>query len=281
MQTIIITTDFSESSLNAAKYGAALAKPLGVGHIILYHSYDNAPLATEVPVAETDTPLAHEGSLLALEIVEEALKQVLGDAANVSIELVANGSPLVFGVQQLAEQHRAALVVAGATGKSSLERMLIGSSAVGLASDHKVPLLIVPKEARFTPIEKVVFACDLKQVSHTTPVAEIGIWLERLRAKLLVLHVALEGKRFNPDLIPEQYTMHSLLDGLDPEYHYTESDDIADEIEDFAEDHGAGLIITIPKSYGFFERLFHRSVSKRLIKASEIPLLLLRERGSV
>ena len=279
MQTIIITTDFSESSLNAAKYGANLAKPLGVGHIVLYHSYDNAPLATEVPIAETDTPLAHEGSLLALEIVEGALRQVLGDAANVSIELVANGLPLVLGVQQLVEQHRAGLVVAGATGKSNLEQMLIGSSAVDLASDHKAPLLIVPKEACFTPIEKVVFACDLKQVSHTTPVAEIGLWLERLRAKLLVLHVALEGKRFNPDLIPEQYTMHSLLNRFHPEYHYTESDDIADEIEDFAEDHDAGLIITIPKSYGFFERLFHRSVSKRLIKASEIPLLLLRERG--
>ncbi|MBL7734052.1 MAG: universal stress protein, partial [Chitinophagaceae bacterium] len=61
-------------------------------------------------------------------------------------------------------------------------------------------------------------------------------------------------------------------------YHYAETDDIADEIEDFAEDQDAGLIITIPKSYGFFEGLFHRSVSKRLIRESDIPLLLLRER---
>lgn len=279
MQTIIITTDFSESSLNAAKYAAALTAFLEIGHIVLYHSYDNTLVSTEVPITEPDTPLAHEGSLLALEIVEGELRRVLGENTNVSIGLVANGLPLVFGVQQLAEQQHADLVVAGATGKSNLEQMLIGSNTVNLVSGSKVPLLIVPKEARFAPIEKVVFACDLKRVSHSTPVTEIGGWLERLRAKLLVLNVALEGKRFNPDIIPEQYNIHDLLDGFHPEYHYIESDDIADEIEDFAEDHGAGLIITIPKSYGFFERLFHRSVSKRLIKESKIPLLLLRESG--
>lgn len=278
MQTLIITTDFSESALNAAKYAAGLAKPLGIGRIVLYHSYDNAPIGTDIPVAEVDAALAHERSLHLLEETEKGLRAALEDNNEVEVELVANDLPLILGVEQLTEQWNACLIVAGTTGKGGLERVLVGSNTINLASDIKVSLLIVPKDARYSPIHKIVFACDLKRVSRSTPVAEIGNWLERLGAKLLVLNVALEGKRFNPDLIPEQYKMHELLDSFSPEYHYTESDDIADEIEDFADDHDAGLIITIPKSYGFFEGLFRRSVSKRLIKETDILLLLLRER---
>lgn len=63
-----------------------------------------------------------------------------------------------------------------------------------------------------------------------------------------------------------------------PSYHYEEGEDIVEEITDFAEDEGAGLVITVPKTYGFFEGLFRRSVSKRLLGKTEVPLLLLKER---
>ncbi len=279
MDTIIITTDFSESAMNATRYAVELAKAIGVSRMVLYNSYYNAPAATNIPVAEIDTTLAHEGSLLALEIVEREIGLILGSNSDITLELVANGVPLTLGVEQLAEKWRAGLVVVGTTGKSGLEKFLMGSNTVNLASSSPVPLLIVPKEAVFAPIEKIVFACDLKQVTRSTPVPEISWWLEKLQAKLLVLNVTLEGKRFDPDIISEQYKMHELLDGFRPEYHYEEGDDIAEEIADFAEDEEAGLVITVPKSYGFFEGLFRRSVSKLLTDKTEVPLLLLKERS--
>lgn len=278
MEAIIITTDFSEAAMNAARYAAGLSKSIGIKRIVLYHSYDNAPAATDVPVAETDTPLAHEGSLLALEIVEREIGLVIGSDSGIAIDLVANGMPLELGVEQLAEQWLTGLVVVGTTGKSGLEKFFVGSNTVSLATSCPVPLLIVPKEAKFEAIEKIVFACDLKKVTRSTPVSEIGWWLDRFQAKLLVLNVALEGKRFDPDMIPEQYKMHELLDGFNPSYHYEEGEDIAEEIADFAEDEEAGLVITVPKSYGFFEGLFHRSVSRKLLDKSEVPLLLLKEK---
>src|SRR5690606_24681428 len=126
METIIITTDFSEPAMNAARYAAGLAKALGVPKIVLYHSYDDAPAATDIPVAETDTTLAHEGSLLALEIVEREIGLVLGNDSATAVELVANGMPLELGVEQLAERRRAGLVVVGTTGKNRLEKFLMG-----------------------------------------------------------------------------------------------------------------------------------------------------------
>src|SRR5690606_10077577 len=195
METIIITSDFSEAAMNATRYAAGLSKSIGISRIVIYHSYDNAPAATDVPVAETDTTLAHEGSLVALEIVEREIGLVLGIDSGISVELVANGMPLELGVEQLAEKWRAGFVVVGTTGKSGLEKFFVGSNTVSLATSCPVPLLIVPKEAEFEPIEKILFACDLNKVTRSTPVSEIGWWLDRLQAKLLVLNVALEGKR--------------------------------------------------------------------------------------
>jgi len=277
MNTIIITTDFSEPAMNAARYAAGLAEAVGISRMVLYHSY-YVPVATDVPVVEADLALAHEESLSALETLEQEIHLILEQDSGMIIDLVTNNVPLVTGVKQLAGQQLAGLVVAGTTGKSRLEKFLSGSNTTSLASSCPVPLLIVPKEATFEPVRKVIFACDLKQVSRSTPVGEIGWWLEHLEADLLVLNVALADRRFDPDTIPQQYKIHELLDSFHPEYHYSEGDDIIEEITGFAEEEGAGLVITIPKTYGFFEGLFHRSVSKRLAGKTEVPLLLLKDK---
>lgn len=275
METVIITTDFSGTAAHAAKYGASLARQLGTTTIILYHSHDLAPAATAIPIPETDTSLAREGSLLALEVLEGYIRPYAGD--NIRIDLVTNELPLLMGVIQLSEERRAGLVVAGTTGKSKLEKFMIGSNTVNLATSCPVPLLIVPDDANLQGIERIVFACDLQKVTKSTPVHLLHLFAEKLKAKILILNVALEGKRFNPDIIPEQYKLHKLLDPLNPEYHYTEEDDIAEGILEFVAKVNAGIVITIPKSYGFFEGLFHRSVTKKLAHHTEVPLLLFRE----
>ncbi|PRD46394.1 universal stress protein [Sphingobacterium haloxyli] len=277
MKTIIITTDFSESALNAARYAANLAKSVEANQIVLYHAYDNLPIGTDLPMTDAAPSLIEKQSISNLEAVQQELIQILGGNSTVNIHMVTNNFPLLHGIEGLLEKWDADLVVVGATGRSNLEQALIGSNTANLASSLKQPLLIVPNHVGYEPIHKIVFACDLRKVSSNTPVAEITQWLERLRAKLLVLNVMPEGERANPDTTTEQYKINALLEVVQPEYHYTTGNDIAEEIETFAEYHNAGLIVTIPKSYGFFERLFRRSVSKQLIKKSGIPLLLLRE----
>lgn len=276
MHTILVTTDFSATAFNAAIYAIGLAKAIGAKQLIIYHSYDITPAVADVPTLESDRRFALEGSLTALENLASQLRQHI--THDLDMKLVSNEFPILVGVEQLVEEHHIGLVVAGASGKSNLEKFMVGSNALSLAASCPAPLLIVPKEVEFRGIDQIVFACDLKKVSNSTPVGQIASLLGQLDAKLLVLNVAPEGKQVSSDTIVEQRTLHRLLDNLNPTYHYTESDDIADEIAGFAQEKGAGLIISIPKAYGFFDRLFRRSVSKRLIKDAETPLLLLKEK---
>lgn len=268
MNTFLLTTDFSKASYHALKYAASMAADLGAGKLIIYHAQEG-----EGPSASWQSE--HEKIIEKLEQMRNEITTHFLPDQTPHFEIMTNEMPVEIGVQLLAEQFEADLIIVGATGKSPFRQAWVGSSATRMAATTRYPLLIVPENAHFKPIRRVVFACDLKQVSESTPVKEIGKWLNILKANLLVLNVAKEKRPFDPDIIPEQYKIHQLLEPFNPDYHYTQGDDIADEIEDFAEDHSAGIIVSVPKPHSFFERVFQKSVTKQLMRESDIPVLVL------
>jgi nucleotide-binding universal stress UspA family protein len=46
---------------------------------------------------------------------------------------------------------------------------------------------------------------------------------------------------------------------------------------DYAHEVDADLIAVVARSYGFFERIVHRSTSRKLSMLTNVPLLILRE----
>jgi nucleotide-binding universal stress UspA family protein len=192
-----------------------------------------------------DVQLVHEASLLGMEVLKQEIQPLI--KKHIDIEVITNEQPLIAGINRLVETHAVGMVVAGSTGKGGLTTFLLGSNTINLA------------------------------VKETTPVKELGYFVEELKAKLLVLNVALEHKRFNPDIIPEQYQIHQILQHLKPAYHYIEEETIVEGITEFIDDEDAQIVITVPKTYGFFNSLFRRSVTKKLAYDTEIPLLVLRE----
>jgi len=282
MQTIAIATDFSETSAHAARYAASLSSQLGAKRLILYHSFDDTPISTEVPVPEKsaeDLELARESSLLGLEVIAAQIRPLL--AVHTRADQVANDLPLFLGIERLVEEQDVDLVLAGMTGKTGIANFFVGSNTIGLAETCPAPLLIVPHEANFEPIKSAIFACDLKKVDKTTPVSFLTELVTKLGVTLHVLNVERPNTRFDPDMIPEQFKLHGLLDNLGPEYHYIEHPDVAEGIMEFTESQKAGLVITLPRKYGFFQSLFHRSVTKRLAHHTRVPLLVLRSENDM
>jgi nucleotide-binding universal stress UspA family protein len=185
------------------------------------------------------------------------------------IETEADEFPLAPGVKRLTGNGDAGLVVMGITGKSDLEQILIGSHTLDLAKDSHTPLLIVPGSARFEKIRRIVFACDLEIAPDAIPVPAIRTLAQRLGARLVILNVGHE---------PAGQPVAEAFSGSEPpEYHQVARRDIAKGIMEFAGHHDIQLVITIPQKYGFFESLFHRSVTKKLAFHTHLPLLHLNE----
>jgi nucleotide-binding universal stress UspA family protein len=275
VKSILVLIDFSDAAANAARYVSAVASRFKTSEIILYHSLA-IPLATDIPLQTPPVAVNfYQESINKLNQLKDEMQALVSDYTSITVR--SDERTLVSAVNILAEQYHSGLVVMGITGKSTLEKTFIGSNTITIAKECKVPLLIVPAEAVFDDIKRVVFACDLKKVSETTPTQAIKTLIHILNAKLFILNVTHEEDHFNPDTIAELAALHRLWDDEQPEYHYTDHEDLVTGIMDFAKERQIQLVVTVPKEYGFFEGLFHRSLTKKLAYHTHLPLLLFKE----
>jgi nucleotide-binding universal stress UspA family protein len=261
VKSMLVLTDFSDTSLNAARYAARLSHQLQTTKMILYHSLNSSTSTKDAEHQEKINDLKNE------------LQHLV--AGRTEIVIRSDERSLLTAVNALAEQEDIGLVVTGTTGRNQFEKVMMGSNVIRLAEECIAPLLIVPPSADFKTIQKVVFACDLRQVSKTTPLFAIKTFIHTVGAKSLILNVD-RKENFNPEKIGELTDLQVLWNEEKPEYHYIQHEDVASGIMEFAEEQGADLVITVPKVYGFFESIFHRSLTKKLAYHSRLPLVLFR-----
>jgi nucleotide-binding universal stress UspA family protein len=274
MKTILVLTDFSPAARQAALYAAGLTQQLEADELLLYHSYEFIPPA-EVPLPEpADMERFHQESLAALTELKDELRTFVSERTLIGV--LADDRPLLGAAIAIAAERQAGLTVMGVTGKSQLEQILVGSHTLLLAQEMTGPVLLVPQEAVFEKIRRVVFACELENVSASTPVQTIRRLLHALGAHLLVLNVDTRNQaNFTPDTIDEQSVLHQLWDREAPDYHYLIHEDIAAGLLQFTREHDVQLLIAVPRHHSFFDRLFHGSLTKKLAFHTSVPLLLI------
>lgn len=275
LKNILILTDFSDSAVNAARYAAVFADRIKTRHIIIYHS-TSVPLATDIPLEIASRTIdGPEEVTTKLNRLKDEISSLV--SSEITINTRKDERMLLAAVNILAEQQQLGLVVMGITGKSNLKEILIGSNTTTIARESRIPLLIVPAGAQFEDVKRVVFACDLKKVSETTPIEAIKTLIAALNAKLLILNVAQNQDHFKQDRIKELADLQRLWGDEQAEYHYAVHEDLVTGIMDFAINQEAQLVITVPRQYGFFEGFFHRGLTNKLAYHTHLPLLLFKE----
>lgn len=278
MQSIIVPTDFSPGAYNAAKYAIALAADLKATKIILYNAYQ--PYVSDDPGMDV---LLLQDITEFKNISEEGLnrmkEKILAEMpSSIQLELVSDYSLIANGIVDTCHKYNAELIVMGITGaENKFEEAIIGSNAVDVARDSKIPVIIVPVNAEYEKLQKVLLAVDFKKVAETTPVSEIKKLLDVTNARLDVLHVEANANNAHIDLDDEKTVFNSLFDNYGPQYHFIESENFTDAINDFAVNNGSNLIIVIPKKHGLFEGIFKRSHTKALAFHSHIPVMSIHE----
>jgi nucleotide-binding universal stress UspA family protein len=273
MQTIILATDFSEAALRAGIYAAMLTRQMPVTRLILYHSYYDL-IATDVPLTDAEYYLKiQEDSIRRLNDIKSRLIPLV--AAGVAIECLANMSSLQEAIRVDFLKENTELVVMGITGKSKVKEKIMGSQAIMAARHTTVPLLLIPFDATYKGIKRIVFAWDMENSEKTFPERLFKSILQVLKAELFMLNIDYNNKNFSKETIKEQAFMHHSLDPVNAKYFYSNHPDAAQGIIDFAERQQADLVMIVPRKKTFPNNLFRKKVTNRLAFHIKIPLLIL------
>ena len=277
MKTIIVPTDFSETSYNAARYALGLARQMNTARVVLYHAYE---LIVPIPDVPTSVPMVNpdelrSASMEGLDKMKRELEVLLPE--NTILASRTENHLLPANIDQVAKQEEADLIVMGITGGSQLEEILVGSNTIDVVKHTTCPVIIVPGSARFRPIRKIVFACDFRKVVETTPVQPLKKLLNVFKPELHVLNIDHESKHFTSDTPYETLMLDTLLEGYDPQFHFIDHTNVVQGIMDFAEKQEADLILIIPKKHGLFDHIFKRSRTTQLAFHTHVPLLAIHE----
>ncbi|HMI59259.1 MAG TPA: universal stress protein [Puia sp.] len=276
MRSILILTDFSDAAFRAAKYACNLTGLLQVDRIVLFHAFQTIAVTTDMPAYPVRTEYEmYQESIKALNLLHDRIRPMVRQ--DVKIDLLAVDAVLPEMINQQCREQNIDMIVMGVSGKSGLEKLLMGSTTARMLETSEFPILIVPKEAQGgKEIKTIVFTTDLKDISGI-PVDQLYSFLDAFKSAICVVNVetpAEEGK-YSPETKEVIAGLHHLLDKYHPSFYYLEGDEIVRSVLVFAGDRQSALIITVPRKHSFFSAIFHKSISKKLAYNSSIPLLSL------
>ncbi len=257
MHRIIIPVDFSETSLNAARYAAKMLAWNEGAIAVLYHNYES----------ENDLDI----SLFYLESLKKEFHKAGVRQVDCEHEM---GGDLIENISRLAHTMRATLVLMGITGKSALRQVMFGSNTLKLIDKNLYPVMIIPPDAVFKGVSRIAFATDYHNVELSTPSQLIGSVLQLLKPKLHIVHVSKETvSTLPPALQEEKEKIEQMFTDFSKEFFFITHDDFYEGLDGFVKEKEIDILVTVPKHPSNSSSLFRTSHTKKLAYHSHIPIL--------
>lgn len=275
MKKLLVPTDFSDTSKNAALFAAQMAADVQNAKIVLIHVSDKITGGSDgSPLTEDD-----DDRRIILTQALSQLKDELHAVANVPVEFVMEkGSSLVEILSRYVRHQGIDLVIMGITGATRLEQIFMGSNTLEMAKESACPVLIIPPDAKYRKIKNVVLASDFKEVDTTIPVAQLKATLDLFKPALHIVNVDSEHYvELTDEYKVERTKLETMLKNYAPEFYFIRQYDFFDAISQFTEDKNIDLIVIVPRERSFLSGLFKTSHTKKLAYHSHIPIVAIHE----
>ena len=269
MKPIIVATDFSMASHNAANYAADMATAMHAD-IILLHVIQVPATTFQVPMTEFEFDEIENSAHISLESLQKQLMLRTNNKINIYAEI--QYGTVEIELQKMSYEKKPFAIVMGIKNNGAAKRFFVGSSTLRLIHDAYYPLLVIPEQASFKGIKSISIASDLVNVNENTSIQFIKEWLDAFHASPDFIYV-------NTGHGPENsigggiISLQNSFEGFNPEFHFIQKDKIEDGINSFIEEHKTDLLIVMPEKHGFLESLLQASYSKQIILHSHLPVL--------
>lgn len=261
MKTVIVPVDFSETSLNAARYATKLLTGYYGVNMILFNVFSNAQQAEETNQKLKDL----KDELMSVGIVKTSCTSV-------------QGNDLIDELEELANEQKADLIIMGITGRSALGQTFIGSNTLKMVEKKICPVLIIPEHATYKDVKNVLLTTEFKDVADNTPAEPIKNVLKPFSPSLHIMNVNSEiYVSLSEDYQAEKSQLNKMFGEFNPEFYFLGLYDIDEAINQFATDKNIDFIIVVHRDQNLFSKFFIKSHTKKLAYKSQIPVLAIHE----
>lgn len=275
---ILLATDYSDAVMNAERYAVQYAKSTK-STLTLLHVY-------QIPVSSPNEPLEYSRNpadvrndeLKRLEQHRDKLFQSLNiNSKDLECECLVREGIAGKQICKEAKESNFDLVFVGTHGETGFRDLIFGSHTWNVIKKSPVPVLVIPKEASYRGIKKIVFGTEYRE-------GEVAIlnFLTRFAAdhdaELVTLHVTnyVLTKQF------EKSMFEKFRNDIQKEISYKKlkvkllkNENVLEGLNEYCEHEKADLLVMSPEKQFLFEKIFLASLSitRKMSVHSAIPLM--------
>ena len=269
---LLLLTDFSALSMVAIEYALHLAGPLHADFTIM-----NFVRLEAMPKANLKLKNI-ESSVMALAkeegeaMVDDLKKRIKG---NYTLSFKAAKSHTVAdSVARELERNPVNMVVMGARGASTFKKIRLGGTTVSVIDVCKAPVLAIPEFAQFNGLKHIVYATDMKNINKELDIiAEFAAIFNSYVHMIRVLPV-MDKKAEQEKELTEQLVEKHPYKKVD--FKIILDEDIPAAIDTYIQETKSDLLTTFTHTLSLEEKLFAKSVTRKLAYQASIPLLAVK-----
>jgi nucleotide-binding universal stress UspA family protein len=276
MKRILVPTDFSDCADNALDFALQSARILPA-EITLLHAFDKqGTLYTDY------MGVNKEFRQVLLQEAEDkltALKESIEMHRDIAADTRVIPGSLKKAIEQATSERNYDLIVMGTSGAGGLKERLWGSNTGEVIAASTLPVLAIPHEYKWKKPEKFLIATEHFEMapSIVDKIFELaGLYMAHVEAAVFTAEgeeaaVYIEHARKAPyyeDQLKERYGEH------DMKTTQLYGKNLEKALQGHIEKNEIDVLVMITYKKGFWDRLFHPSLSKRMSYHSKVPLLV-------
>lgn len=276
MKKILFPTDFSEVSNNAFVYALHLAESLQA-ELIALHVYE-LPVLNMGGVPATIKEVYDSIELENFENFKDQIpflhaiaeKHNLG---HIKWSNVLKHGDLLWAINDMTKEEGIDYVVMGTKGATGLKETFMGSTTGSVITDCKAIIIGIPDVAKFKGINTITFTTRFrdKDIKALQKIVELA---KAFNAKVQCLYIKSSKSDVNHSVIDD---WKIIFQNENVTFHIIENNQVKSAILEFLESNQSDMLAMLNYKKGFFEELFHQSLTQKLSYHIAIPILALHE----
>lgn len=274
MKNILVPTDFSVASHNAALYAVSLAIPFDA-MVTLVNIIPPAVIIDDSVIAFVMTTqaeiLENNKQLMETEIESISKKYPLKIKGLVKEGFIADI------IQEMAKSKTVDLIVMGMKGKGK-SNSVFGSTTTTIIRKLSLPVFVIPEKANYKPIDNITFASDFDVTIEMNRYTLLHELAEKFNSQIYILNVQKKEDSMSSAATIGKMKTSLAFSKLNHQFQTINERNVEEGINKFIEKNPTDILAMVAQRHNLFERVFGKVHTKTMSYQTKIPLLVLQNK---
>jgi nucleotide-binding universal stress UspA family protein len=277
MRKIVIPTDFSKNSMNAAAYALELFKYFKCDIFIIHAFADEVYDKKTTMMRDVFDTIKDDVAKSSEEGLQKFKDELISRFQNPKhhVYTISVFGLLVDVVNEVVENENIDIVVMGTKGNTNEVDITFGSNTIQVMKYVKSPVLAVPENYHEILPENILFPSDYMLPYKKRELKLLSTLADRICATINCLHISKFDELSNRQQDNKAFLAFN-FENTKVTFSKAIGNDIATTIRQYIIDHEIDLLVMVNSRHSYLENLLYNSTIDKLGLEVQIPFLVLQ-----